>query len=462
MKANLGHLEAAAGIAGLIKATLVLQHRVAPPCTGLRRLNPLIAPVAKAFELPLTAMPLAIDARHAGVSSFGFGGTNAHVVLRAPEPVPKAELAAPDGAVALCLSARDAAALKMLAHRWSSSLHAHRDVPASVWAANALRRRTAMRARLVVIGDNPAALAERIDRWLAGERSAAITEADDPALTNIAGLAGDTARAWLGGERPDWRNAWTDAPLPLARCRLIRSARTLLGRGCDTRRHATRAGCRPRHAELGLRRRNSDANSRAAARARPRQDRPQRETDRDRCGFIVLARALREIERSFSVTLSFRQILEQTPTIAGLAGHLAATVPRFSEPMSGAPFVPHNGEAEVDRLFAETERTLAVLIAQQNWLRQLLVPAYMTPADLASNVIKIPTPPVVSPKPSVATERRSLDDGAPSSWSARATLCPAHGRFEAASRIVARCLGRRARGRRVPAIGQRDALSHRR
>ena len=421
VKANLGHLEAAAGIAGLIKATLVLQHRVAPPCTGLRRLNPLIAPVAKAFELPLTAMPLAIDARHAGVSSFGFGGTNAHVVLRAPEPVPKAELAAPDGAVALCLSARDAAALKMLAHRWSSSLHAHRDVPASVWAANALRRRTAMRARLVVIGDNPAALAERIDRWLAGERSAAITEADDPALTNIAGLAGDTARAWLGGERPDWRNAWTDAPLPLAplpaypfqreRCWVAAATRD------DTPPEPVAARAMPN--SVSVEETVTQILARLLGLDPAKIDRNEKliEIGAD---LIVLARALREIERSFSVTLSFRQILEQTPTIAGLAGHLAATVPRFSEPMSGAPFVPHNGEASVDRLLAETERTLAVLIAQQNWLRQLLVPAYMTPADLASNVIKIPTPPVVSPKPSVATERRSLDDGASSKLGALA------------------------------------------
>jgi iturin family lipopeptide synthetase A len=413
VKANLGHLEAAAGIAGLIKATLVLDHRVAPPCAGLRRLNPLIASAAKTFDLPLKATPLAVDARFAGVSSFGFGGTNAHVVLRAPDTVPKAEHAPPDGEVALCLSARDAAALKMLAGRWRDTLLAHPDVPASVWAANTLRRRVVMRTRLVVIGENTATLAGRIDRWLAGERSAAVTEADDPALTNIGGVPGDIARAWLGGERPDWRNAWIDAPLPLAplpsypfqreRCWIAAATQD----NTPAEPVAVRAAPNPVAIEdtvtgilgrlLGLDPAKIDRNEKLI------------EIGADS---IVLARALREIERSFSVTVGFRQILEQTPTIAGLARHLAAMVLPVPEPTPAAAPVSPAGETSVDRLLAETERTLAALTVQQGRLRQLLVPE-IKPADAATNVIKIPTPSVV-PRNPPTTERRSLDDGSSS------------------------------------------------
>ena len=83
VKTNIGHTEAAAGIAGLIKAVLMLGHDAIPPSLHFRRLNPAISSGAELLEVPTVLRP---GVRRIGVSSFGFSGTNAHVVLEAPPP----------------------------------------------------------------------------------------------------------------------------------------------------------------------------------------------------------------------------------------------------------------------------------------------------------------------------------------------------------------------------------------
>ncbi|HOY65274.1 MAG TPA: amino acid adenylation domain-containing protein [Candidatus Ozemobacteraceae bacterium] len=82
LKTNIGHLESAAGIAGLIKATLAVRHGIIPANLHLKRRNPLIRLDEAAFALPADSTPWEGD-RIAGVSSFGFGGTNAHVIVAA-------------------------------------------------------------------------------------------------------------------------------------------------------------------------------------------------------------------------------------------------------------------------------------------------------------------------------------------------------------------------------------------
>jgi phthiocerol/phenolphthiocerol synthesis type-I polyketide synthase D len=86
VKSNLGHLEAAAGIAGLIKVVLAIEHDRIPPSLHYRGANPEIdfaglglAVVERSVDWPSTGRPA-----RAGVSAFGFGGTNAHVVVEAP------------------------------------------------------------------------------------------------------------------------------------------------------------------------------------------------------------------------------------------------------------------------------------------------------------------------------------------------------------------------------------------
>ncbi|WP_435238367.1 non-ribosomal peptide synthetase/type I polyketide synthase [Streptomyces sp. YPW6] len=93
VKTNIGHTESAAGIAGLIKTVLSIEHRTIPPHINLENLNPAIDPAALPYEIPTrpTPWPAHEGPARAGVNSFGFGGTNAHVVLEeAPPPVPPA------------------------------------------------------------------------------------------------------------------------------------------------------------------------------------------------------------------------------------------------------------------------------------------------------------------------------------------------------------------------------------
>ena len=92
LKTNLGHLEGAAGLAGLIKTVLVLEHGQAPPNLHLTRLNPRCSfseldtaaddfPVC--FPSPESGCERLPDGCLAGISSFGFGGTNAHAIISA-------------------------------------------------------------------------------------------------------------------------------------------------------------------------------------------------------------------------------------------------------------------------------------------------------------------------------------------------------------------------------------------
>lgn len=92
VKTNIGHLEAAAGIAGVIKVLMMLQHRQIPASLNLTTPNPLIDFTTSPF-VPAVALgswePAAVDLPlRAGVSSFGFGGSNAHLVLEEPPRLP--------------------------------------------------------------------------------------------------------------------------------------------------------------------------------------------------------------------------------------------------------------------------------------------------------------------------------------------------------------------------------------
>jgi acyl transferase domain-containing protein/NADPH:quinone reductase-like Zn-dependent oxidoreductase/acyl carrier protein len=89
IKTNIGHTEAAAGVAGLIKAALILHHRVVPPNLHFHSANPKINLPALGLRIPVKAEPLAaIGPLCAAVNSFGYGGTNAHVVLATPPENP--------------------------------------------------------------------------------------------------------------------------------------------------------------------------------------------------------------------------------------------------------------------------------------------------------------------------------------------------------------------------------------
>ncbi|GIL13953.1 MAG: polyketide synthase [Chloroflexota bacterium] len=93
-KANVGHLEGAAGVAGVIKTVLSLRHQAVPPLLHFKQLNPHISLENTPFAIPTTLTPWETngESRFAGVSSFGWSGTNAHVILEeAPQPAISAQ-----------------------------------------------------------------------------------------------------------------------------------------------------------------------------------------------------------------------------------------------------------------------------------------------------------------------------------------------------------------------------------
>jgi amino acid adenylation domain-containing protein/non-ribosomal peptide synthase protein (TIGR01720 family) len=165
VKTNIGHTEAAAGVAGVIKAILSLRHGTLPPSLHFNTPNRHIdwaAASIRVVDAP-SAWPRAERPRVAGVSSFGLSGTNAHVIVaEAPQPEPQP----PGGLVhVLPLSAQTDAALAELAASWRARLECAAEAELDGLCAVA-GRRTALRERMVAVGANArelaAALAEPV------------------------------------------------------------------------------------------------------------------------------------------------------------------------------------------------------------------------------------------------------------------------------------------------------------
>jgi len=122
VKTNVGHLDVAAGMAGLIKTILMLQHRRLVPSLHYETPNPEIRLTGSPFYVNTTTKEWSTNGspRRAGVSSFGIGGTNAHVVLE--EAAPRLPLPSARNRQLLLLSARSAAALRKTAQDLSRRL----------------------------------------------------------------------------------------------------------------------------------------------------------------------------------------------------------------------------------------------------------------------------------------------------------------------------------------------------
>ncbi|MBQ1761701.1 MAG: SDR family NAD(P)-dependent oxidoreductase, partial [Aquincola sp.] len=156
VKTNIGHLDTAAGVAGLIKAVLALKHRRIPPSLHFERPNPQIDLAASPFYVPREARDWhAQGPRRAGVSSFGIGGTNAHVVLQeAPTPVEVREQGSRDAQL-LVLSARSGEGLRQAAARLGEHLRAHPQVALPAVARTLRHGRATHEHRLSVVARTP-------------------------------------------------------------------------------------------------------------------------------------------------------------------------------------------------------------------------------------------------------------------------------------------------------------------
>ena len=155
VKTNIGHLEAAAGIAGLIKTVLALHHGTVPPHLHFRAPSPRIPWGSLPIRIPTrpTPWPRGPVARLAGVSSFGMSGTNVHVVLQ-EAPAAAAQRGEPDRPLhAVALSARTPSALRAQAGRLAARLSRDDAPPLAdvAFTMNTGRARFATRVGLVAV-----------------------------------------------------------------------------------------------------------------------------------------------------------------------------------------------------------------------------------------------------------------------------------------------------------------------
>ncbi len=158
VKSNVGHTEGAAGVAGLIKAALCVQRGRIPATLHAEALNPMIAwdqwPVAVARQ----AMPFPDGPRVAGVSSFGFSGTNAHVVLSAAPETPVTAATTRRPAELVVLSGRDETSLAEATTRLAAHLDAHPELALGDLARTLATSRTSFACRLAITASSLDAL----------------------------------------------------------------------------------------------------------------------------------------------------------------------------------------------------------------------------------------------------------------------------------------------------------------
>ena len=193
VKTNIGHLEAAGGIAGLIKVVLSLQHQKIPPHLHLKKLNPLISLAGTPFAIPTKLQPWLVDteSRFAGVSSFGFGGTNAHVVLaEAPYEIrsQKSEVRSDlDGVTPLekedslerpvhllTLSGKNEGALRELAQCYIEKLEFASQVSLSDICFTANTARSHFSHRLAIVAGSIGQLSDHLKIFIDGEKDIVI------------------------------------------------------------------------------------------------------------------------------------------------------------------------------------------------------------------------------------------------------------------------------------------------
>lgn len=225
-KTGIGHLETAAGIAGLVRAVLALEHKIIPPLSGLREPNELID--FAGTPLTLVTSPQAWDApigpdgavqpRRAGVSSFGFGGVNAHVALEeAPDKTVESPGPLGPSDHVVLLSGNDEPGLRRVVEalvEWLGPLGPGQDLALRDVAFTLQAGRSERQHRLAAVVQDIHELVRHLRGWLGGEapegvyQGVAELRARHQASVQIdvsEPVAGEVlAQRWVGGQQIDW------------------------------------------------------------------------------------------------------------------------------------------------------------------------------------------------------------------------------------------------------------------
>jgi acyl transferase domain-containing protein/NAD(P)-dependent dehydrogenase (short-subunit alcohol dehydrogenase family)/acyl carrier protein len=184
VKSTIGHTEAAAGVAGMIKTALCLAHRQVPPQANLKEPNPNIPFEDLGLRLPRKLEKLALESNQvfAGINSFGYGGTNAHVILEnAPARTDLAARKIQDNEAPyiLPLSARSESGLTALAQAWLDRFPENNSLSLNDLCYSASCRRSHHHYRTAIVGNTFAEMRVQLDQfvtqgtgeWLANGRT---------------------------------------------------------------------------------------------------------------------------------------------------------------------------------------------------------------------------------------------------------------------------------------------------
>lgn len=175
VKANIGHTETVSGIAGMIKVVLMMRHRIVPGQLHLKSLNPRISLTGTRLRIPTEPLPWKSEGgtRIAGVSSFGFGGTNAHVILEEAAPQETSASPVERPLQLLALSAKTDHALTEMAKRFGDFLQSSPGVSLADVAFSANAGRAHFLHRAAIVAKDTAEMQKRLRAVATGETAAA-------------------------------------------------------------------------------------------------------------------------------------------------------------------------------------------------------------------------------------------------------------------------------------------------
>lgn len=209
VKNNIGHLEGAAGIAGLAKVIAALKHGQIPPTAGFEKPNPLLRLAGSGLRIAdrLEDWPrIGNEPRRAGISSFGFGGTNAHALVE--EFPTTAQEAPPVAALPILLSARSPSALRHRLERLLDWLARTPDIDLASVARSLALGRVAMPHRVALVATDAKDLGKKLRAAFEGRAAdhmwQAVVDEEAPAADVVASDLSTLAQAWVTGGAVNW------------------------------------------------------------------------------------------------------------------------------------------------------------------------------------------------------------------------------------------------------------------
>ncbi|NDJ22176.1 acyltransferase domain-containing protein [Nostoc sp. B(2019)] len=201
VKTNIGYLESASAMASLIKVVLSLKHQEIPAHLHLKNLNPRISLVGTPISIPTECQPWPVDTtpRRAGISAFGFGGTNSHLIL---EEAPVFSTAVSDSKRPLhllTLSAKSEKALRELATRYEIYLQSHTEAALEDVCFTANAGRSHFLYRLAVVTQSTTQLRKQLSAFVTGRETVGLasSQGQTPKSRKIAFLFSDQSSEYV-------------------------------------------------------------------------------------------------------------------------------------------------------------------------------------------------------------------------------------------------------------------------